>query len=96
MSLRNEDRELQIELARLQMKHQTILSTFFGLLAVEFSLLGIVYGFHHTTSNVQLKPLFLLVMLVSIPIIFFTISHFSKILKELEEQTGSLRMKYVW
>lgn len=96
MSLRNEDRELQIELARLQMKHQTTLSAFFGLLAVEFSLFGIVYGLYHTTSNVQLKPWFLLVMLVLIPIVFFTIRQFSKILKGLEEQTRSLKMKYVW
>lgn len=95
MASHNEDRELQIELARLQMKHQTTLSAFFGLLAAEISLFGIVYAIYYTTSSEQLKPCFLLVMVGFVFIIFFTIRHFSRQLKEIEEQTKSLRKKYV-
>jgi len=92
----NEDRELQIELARLQMKHQTTLSAFLGLLAAEISLFGIVYALYYTTSSEQSKVWFLLVMFGFIFIIFFTIRYFSKQLKEIEEQTKSFRKKYVW
>jgi len=39
MSLRNEDRELQIKLTKLQIEHEHITSLFIGILALEITVL---------------------------------------------------------
>lgn len=95
MMLHNEDRELQIELARLQMHFQYMLSSLFGLLAIEVSFFGIVYALYFTISG-ELKLWVLLVLVGLLVPIMFTISYFGKKLRQIEKETKNLRRKYVW
>ncbi|MCW4042598.1 MAG: hypothetical protein NWE90_02590 [Candidatus Bathyarchaeota archaeon] len=93
MSLRNEDRELQIELARLQMRQQYVLGALFGLLAAEFSVFGVVYALYFMQ---ELGLTFLAVWIGLLPIMLITIWFFSKLLDEIEAEAKKLKKKYVW
>jgi len=93
MTLRYEDRKLQIELARLQMKHQYYLGALFGLLAAEFSVFGVVYALYFTQ---QLSLVFLLVLIGLIASMFITIWFFSIPLKEIDRAVKKLKKRYVW
>ena len=95
MSLHNEDRKLQIELTRLQMHFQYMLSCLFGLLAIEFSFFGVLYALYYTISG-ELKLLILVVLVMLLIPIMFTISHFGRKLRQIEKETKNLKSKYVW
>jgi len=87
-----DEREFQIELANVQMKHKTKLFTFFGVVVLEFSLFWVV-------GNLLFAPInqWQLVATVGMIIIgAFVLLLFWWDLKDIEKEAQALRKKYTW
>ncbi len=87
-----DEREFQIELAKVQMKHKTKLITFFGVVVLEFSLFWVI-------GNLLFVPInqWQLVATVGMIIIgAFVLLLFWWDLKDIEKEAQALREKYTW
>lgn len=100
MTLHNEDRELQIELTRLQIRHEHMISRYTIFISVFLSLVitslsvyvpigfqtgnSIYFIFATTYSTVLLLP------------IVWNVKRMAETEKELEDKIKKLKSKYVW
>jgi len=100
MSLRNEDRELQIKLTKLQIEHKYIVSLFIGMLALEISILlalETVYFFLYGNLEASLVRTYITIgIVVMVPVICVTYLYFRGKVEKLDEQIEDLRKQYVW
>ena len=87
-----DEREFQIALANIQMKHKTKRSTFFAIMVFEFLILWILGNY---LSKVQYAWL-LAVTLGMIVIGAFTVLLFLWDLHDLEREVSALKQKYTW
>lgn len=96
MTLHNEDRQLQIKLAKLQMVHQTILSGLIGFLAIEASWFGVFMALYYSEANQQWKSYFVFLEVAILALMMFTALYFMKKLRENEKEIQKLEKKYIW
>lgn len=87
-----EERRFQIELTRLQMKHEAKLIVLFGILILEFSIFGVLYALLYIMFN----PWSLVTIIGLIAIILLTIFSYSRELQAIEKETQDLIKKYTW
>lgn len=96
MSLRSEDREFQIEIARLQMEHQEAFGSLVGLVAIEFSVFGVFTTFALTSSVPHFQLVSLMVMIALVLVIFATVLIYSRQLIGIRQETVNLKNRFVW
>jgi len=100
MTLRYGDRELQIELTKLQIEHQYNSSIFIGMLALEISgLLVLETIYFSLIGNVEasiVRTALAIGIFSMVPVIYFTYRYFGGEAKKLYEQIEKLRKRYVW
>jgi len=98
MTLRDEDRELQIKLAELQADIQIYLTACFGFLA---GFLAILIGFEQIYFTLSPEEILSKIYLaISIPLVgivcFVTAIFFARKAFRARKQMEELRKKYVW
>ena len=100
MTLHNEDRELQIELTKLQIDHEHLTSTLMGKIAIEFGaiigLASIFYGLYDKPIEFFIPIGLIILQLVFLISIYFTFRRYQKKRERLERQIEELRKQYVW
>jgi hypothetical protein len=98
MSLRNEDRELQIRLAELQADVQINLTICFGLLAIIFAVFIGLQQIHFTVppENIVVKNSTLVSMVGCVIIVAFVMRIFFGRAIRSRKQIEELRKRYVW
>jgi len=100
MSLRNEDRELQIKLTKLQIEHEYIASLFIGMLALEITALlaleTIYFSLYGYLEASLVRTSILIGIVGMIPVVYITLRYFSAKAGKLDEQIEELRKQYVW
>jgi len=98
VTLRYEDRELQIRLAELQADVQINLTICFGFFA---GFLAIIMGFEQIyfslpEENIFMKNLVSLLIYVSAFALLYVTFHFIRKAQDARKQIGELRKRYVW
>lgn len=100
MSLRHEDRELQIELVSLQIDHEYLTSSLMGTLAIEFGaiigLASIFYGLYGKPIDLLIPIVLIVAQFIMLIAIFLTWSQYKKNREKLERRIEELRTKYLW
>jgi hypothetical protein len=100
MSLRNEDRELQIKLTKLQIEHKYIVSLFIGMLALEISILlaleTVYFSLYGNLEASLVRTYIVIGIFAMIPAVYLTLRYFSAKAGKLDEQMEELRKQYVW
>ena len=100
MSLRNEDRELQIKLTKLQIEHEYIASLFIGMLALEITVLlaleTIFFSLYGNLEASLVRTYIVIGIFAMIPAVYLTLRYFSAKAGKLDEQMEELRKQYVW
>ena len=100
MSLRNEDRELQIELTKLRIEHQHIVSLFVGMLALEISILlaleTVYFSLYGNLEASLVRTYITIGIVVMAPVICVTYLYFRGKVEKLDKQIEDLRKQYVW
>ena len=87
-----DEREFQIELANIQMKHKTKQITFFGVIVLEFSLFWVIGNLLFATLN----PWLLITTVGMFIIGVFTILLYLWDLQDIEKEIITLKQKYTW
>jgi hypothetical protein len=98
MAFHNEDRELQIRLAELQMDTQIYLATCFGLLAI---LGGLLIGYAQIRLNLPseltwTRPLYEVAMVGAGMLIIYLARLFSNRINKARKQISELRKRHIW
>ena len=86
-----DEREFQIELANIKMKHKTKRITFFAVIVLEFS---IFWGISNLFA--LQNPWSILVLAVMVSVGVFTILLYLWDLQDIEKEIRSLKQKYTW
>lgn len=98
--LRNEEKELQIELTKLQIEHAHTMSTYTILLSIIFSMIfsavSIYVPLGATTGN-QLYPILAAIYVagLALPVRWIT-NKMKETQEQLEKQIQELKKKYLW
>jgi hypothetical protein len=98
--LSNEERELQIELARLQIKHDHVTSRYTVLLSVMVSLMVTAISVYIPLAVVTGNSFYLIfptvfVLVLAIPLYLIGIK-LAEAEKNLESEIQELKKKYLW
>ncbi len=87
-----DEREFQIELTKLKMKHKTKSHTFIGIVILEFFLFWVIGNY----LNITINPWLLTVTASMFIIGIFTIVVFVWDLHDIEKALTALKRKYGW
>jgi phosphotransferase system glucose/maltose/N-acetylglucosamine-specific IIC component len=98
--LRNEDRELQIELTRLQVKHEHEISSYTIAISVVMSIaitnVAIYLPLGLQTGNDLYIIAGVVYALLIIPVFSYLYKRMRKVEAQLEEDIRKLKEKYLW
>ena len=87
-----DEREFQLELTRVKMKHKTKSTTFFGVIVLEFFLFWVTGNFLSATLDPWLLPVTAGMVIIGV----FTILMFLWDLHDIEKAVNALKQKYTW
>ena len=100
MTLHNEDRELQIELTKLQIDHEHLTSLLMGKLAIEFGaiigLASIFYGLYDKPIEFFIPIGLIILQFMLLISIYFTLHRYQRKREELKRRIEELRKQYLW
>lgn len=98
MTLRNEDRELQIKLAELQADVQINLTACFAFLAVFLAItIGLLQILYALPLKVTIMHYYLTILIILTMICLLAVtSHFYRKAQDARKRMKELRKRYVW